>query len=135
IAAVRAAHRGERWGWLIFEGIVDLIAGAIAVVWPVITLLVLVWLMGGWAIVTGVLLIVASFRLIIQHGRWLMMLGGAISVIWGILLLLWPLHGALVLTWWMAGYALFFGVSLLVLAFKLRRRRDALPPDMLPQGA
>jgi hypothetical protein len=37
IAGVRAAQRHERWGWLIFEGILDLIAGGIAVVWPVIT--------------------------------------------------------------------------------------------------
>src|SRR5215472_8386445 len=34
VAAVRAAGQGERWGWLVFEGIVDLIAGAIALVSP-----------------------------------------------------------------------------------------------------
>ena len=51
-----------------------------------------------------------------------MLLGGAISVVWGVLLLLWPLLGALVLTWWMAGYALFFGGALLALAFRLRSR-------------
>lgn len=133
IAGVRAARQHKRWGWLIFEGIVDLIAGGIAVVWPLITLLTFVWLMGVWAIVSGVLLFAASFRLHLLHGRWLMALGGAISVIWGILLIIWPLTSALVLTWWMAGYALFFSVALLVLAVRLRKRRQALPPDMLPQ--
>jgi uncharacterized membrane protein HdeD (DUF308 family) len=34
IAAIRAAQRQERWGWLILEGIVDLVAGAIALIWP-----------------------------------------------------------------------------------------------------
>jgi uncharacterized membrane protein HdeD (DUF308 family) len=128
VASVRAAQRHERWGWLIVEGIVDLIAGAIAVIWPLITVIAFVWLLGAWAIVSGALLFVASFRLHITHGRWLMALGGAISVIWGILLMIWPLIGALVMTWWMAGYALFFGVALLVLAFRLRGRRGAVAP-------
>lgn len=131
LAAVRAARQHDRWGWLILEGVVDLIAGGIAVVWPLITVIAFVYLLGAWAIISGALLFVAGFRLNLEHGQWLMKLGGFISVIWGILLMLWPLVGALVLTWWMAGYALFFGVALLVLAFRLRARRRAL----VPQGA
>jgi hypothetical protein len=52
-------------------------------------------------------------------------------VIWGVLLIIWPLIGAVVLTWWIAAYALFFGVALLVLAFRLRGRRPAAvaPPS------
>lgn len=135
VAAVRAARQGERWGWLVVEGIVDLIAGVIAVAWPVITIVVFVWLLGVWAIISGALLLAASFRLHVPHGRWLMALGGAISVIWGLLLLFWPLPGAVVLTWWMAGYALFFGVALLVLSFRLRgRRAAAAPPGAMPRG-
>src|ERR1700720_1516434 len=114
IAGVRAAQRHQRWGWLIFEGILDLIAGGIAVVWPVITIVAFVFLMGAWAIVTGALLLGASFRLNIPHGRWFMAFAGAVSVIWGVLLIIWPLIGALVLTWWMAAYALIFGVAMLV---------------------
>ena len=123
IAAVRAAQRHERWGWLTFEGILDFIAGGIAVVWPVITIIAFVFLMGAWAIVTGALMFGASFRLNIAHGRWLMTFAGAVSMIWGVLLIIWPLIGAVVLTWWIAAYALFFGVALLVLAFRLRSRR------------
>ena len=136
IAGVRAAKRHERWGWLIFEGILDFIAGGIAVVWPLITIVAFVFLMGAWAIVTGALLFGASFRLIIPHGRWLMALAGAISIVWGVLLVIWPLIGAIVLTWWIAAYALFFGVALLVLAFRLRGRRRALaaPAGAVPRG-
>ena len=57
VASVRAAQRHERWGWLIVEGIVDLIAGAIAVIWPLITILAFVWLLGAWGIVSGALLV------------------------------------------------------------------------------
>jgi uncharacterized membrane protein HdeD (DUF308 family) len=92
--------------------------------------------MGAWAIVTGALMFGASFRLNIAHGRWLMALAGAVSMIWGVLLIIWPLIGAVVLTWWIAAYALFFGVALLVLAFRLRsRRRDAVAPSgAVPRG-
>src|SRR5690349_10902482 len=129
IAAVRAARQHERWGWLIVEGIVDLIAGGIAVVWPLATVIAFVLLMGARAIVSGALLLAASFRLHVPHGRWLMALGGTISVIWGFLLIVWPPIGALALIWWMAAYALFFGVALIVLAFRLRGRRYAAPPQ------
>jgi uncharacterized membrane protein HdeD (DUF308 family) len=135
VAGVRAARRHDRWGWLILEGAIDLIAGGIAVVWPLVTIVAFVWLLAAWAIVSGVILFAASFRLNLAHGRWLMTLGGAISVVWGVLLIIWPLTGALVLTWWIAGYALFFGGVLLFLAFRLRRRLHTLPPGMLPQQA
>jgi uncharacterized membrane protein HdeD (DUF308 family) len=135
VAGIRAAPRHDRWGWLIVEGAIDLIAGGIAVVWPLVTIVAFVWLLAAWAIVSGVILFAASFRLNLAHGRWLMTLGGAVSVAWGVLLILWPLAGALVLTWWMAGYALFFGGVLLFLAFRLRRRLHTLPPGMLPQQA
>lgn len=135
IAAVRAGRRQERWGWLIFEGLVDLVTGGIAALWPLITIVAFALLMGAWAIVTGALLLGASYRLNIPHGRWLMALAGAISVIWGVLLIIWPLIGALVLTWWMAAYALIFGVAMLVLAFRLRSRRPAVaPPGAVPRG-
>jgi uncharacterized membrane protein HdeD (DUF308 family) len=136
IAGVRAAKRHERWGWLVFEGILDFIAGGIAVVWPLITIVAFVFLMGAWAIVSGALLFGASFRLNALHGRWLMALAGAISIVWGVLLIVWPLVGAIVLTWWIAAYALFFGVALLVLAFRLRGRRHAAvaPSGAMPRG-
>lgn len=135
IAGVRAARRHERWGLLVFEGIVDLIAGGIAVVWPLATLLAFVWLLGAWAIVSGGLLFAAALRLNVSHGRWLMALGGIVSVLWGFLLLLWPFAGAIVLAWWMGAYALVFGAMLLFLAFKLRRQRDRPTPlGIVSQG-
>ncbi len=130
IAAVRAARRHERWGMLIFEGIANLVAAAIALVFPLATVLAFVLLMGAWAIVSGGLLFAAGLRLNISHGRWLMVLSGAVSVIWGVLLIIWPLIGAVVLTWWMGAYALVFGVTLLILGFRLRHHRN----DYIPSG-
>jgi uncharacterized membrane protein HdeD (DUF308 family) len=129
VAAVRAARQHERWGWLVVEGIADFVAAAIAFLWPLATVIAFVILMAAWAIVSGAIMTAAAFRLNVPHGRGWMLFGGIVSMIWGVLLLLWPLIGAVVLTWWMAAYALFFGSALLVLAFRLRSRRHEAPPS------
>ena len=135
IAGVRAARRHERWVALVLEGVADLVASAIAWFWPLATILAFVILAGAWAVVSGVLLLGAAFRLNIAHGRWLMAFGGAVSLLWGFLLLIQPALGALALAWWMGAYALFFGGALIALSIRLRSRRRALPRSgALPQG-
>jgi uncharacterized membrane protein HdeD (DUF308 family) len=121
IAAARAAAHHQRWGMLIVEGIVDLIAAAIAFTAPVLTLLAFIYLLAVWAVISGVLLGWASFRLHPAHGRWFMLFGGIVSVLWGGLLFALPIEGALVMAWWLGAYAIVFGIVLLVLAFRLRR--------------
>ena len=122
VAGIRAAQHHQRWGPLILEGIVDLAAGAIAFVAPLATLLALVWLSGAWAVLTGALMLAAAFRLRGTHGKWWLGLGGLFSLIWGILLFMAPIEGAVVMTWWLGAYALLFGVAMIVLAFRLRQR-------------
>lgn len=131
IAGVRAAAKHERWGLLILEGVVNLAAGAAALLLPGLTVLVMVTVLGVWAVVSGVVMFVAAFRLHLEHGRWLLALSGLVSVIWGVLLWLAPVAGAIVLTWWLGGYALVFGAMLITLAFRLRGRRDARGPGAL----
>ena len=126
ISGIRAARSGESWGLLILEGIVDLAAGAIAVIWPAITLVALVWIVAIWAIVSGALMLAAAFALNRDYGRWLLALGGIASLVFGILLIIEPLIGAVVLTLWIGAYALVFGVLLLVLGFQLNSKREAL---------
>ena len=127
MSAVRSARRSERWGLLVLEGIVDLAAAAVAVVSPGLTILTFVLVIAAWAIVTGVLMTVAAFRLQLDHGRWWLVLGGLVSILYGLLLIVAPLVGALVLTWWLGAYALVFGVLLLTLGFRLRTRHEAGP--------
>jgi hypothetical protein len=65
-----------------------------------------------------------SFNL--DYGRWWLALGGIASIIFGILLIIEPLIGAVVLTLWIGAYAVVFGVLLLVLGFQLNSKREAL---------
>jgi uncharacterized membrane protein HdeD (DUF308 family) len=128
VGAVRAVESHERWGVLLIEGIVGILAAAVTVIWPPITALALVYVIAAWAIVTGVAEIVAAVRLR-KHisGEWLLALSGILSVVFGILLVLAPLAGALVLALWFGAYAFIFGVLLLVLGFRLRSHGKTLP--------
>jgi uncharacterized membrane protein HdeD (DUF308 family) len=97
VSAVRAASRHERWGLLLLEGLADIAAGVIAFLWPGITVIAFVLLMAAWALVSGGLMLGAAFRLTKEHGRWLLALGGVVSIVYGALLAIAPLVGALVL--------------------------------------
>jgi uncharacterized membrane protein HdeD (DUF308 family) len=123
-AGIKAARNGERWGLLMVEGLVDIAAGVVAFIWPAITLVALVWLIAIWAIVSGALMLAAAFTLNRDHGRWWLALGGIASLVFGILLVIEPLIGAVVLTIWIGAYALVFGIFLLILAFQLHSRKE-----------
>jgi uncharacterized membrane protein HdeD (DUF308 family) len=127
ISAVRAIRRKEnRWGLLIFEGLLNIAVGIAAFLWPGLTVVAFVWLIAAWAIVSGGLMTAAGSRLNIDHGRWWLVLGGLLSLAYGVLLIITPLIGAIVLTWWLGAYALVFGVALVVFSFKLRARQHDL---------
>lgn len=123
ISAVRAIHRKTRWGFLIFAGLLNIAVGIGAFFWPGLTVLAFVLLVASWAIVTGVSMTAAAFSLNIEHGRWWLVLGGVLSLAYGALLILTPLIGAIVLTWWMGAYALAFGIALVIFSFRLRSRQ------------
>jgi uncharacterized membrane protein HdeD (DUF308 family) len=123
ISAVRAIRQKTRWGFLIFAGLLNIAVGIGAFLWPGLTVLAFVLLVASWAIVTGVSMTAAAFRLNIEHGRWWLVLGGLLSLAYGALLILTPVVGAIVLTWWMGAYALAFGIALVIFSFRLRSRQ------------
>lgn len=124
ISAVRAARADQRWGLLLAEGVLDIIVGIIAFLFPVSAVFAFVIVTAAWALITGVLMLISAYKLTREHGRWWMVLSGVVSILFGIALLIAPLIGAVVLTWWLGGYAIAFGVFMLILAFRLRSRHE-----------
>ena len=121
VGAVKAAQAHERWGALVFLGVTGIGAGALTVLWPAITAFVLVCLIAAWAIVTGVFEIAAAVQLRRYiEGEWLLALAGIASLVFGILMIIAPLAGALVIAVWVGAYALVSGVMLVTLGIKLR---------------
>jgi uncharacterized membrane protein HdeD (DUF308 family) len=125
IAGISARRKEERWWVMMLEGIAGIIIGVLTLVWPGITALVLLYVIAAWSIVTGAFEIAAAIQLRREiEGELLLALAGFASVLFGILLGVFPGPGALALVWVIGAYALVFGILLLALAFRLRNRRD-----------
>jgi uncharacterized membrane protein HdeD (DUF308 family) len=123
VAAVCAARGNERWGLLLLEGVLNIVMGLVAAVFPGGAVLAFVLVTAAWALLTGGLMLAATSRLHRTHGRWWLVLAGLVSIAWSVLLVIAPVAGAVVLTWWLGGYAIAFGVMLLALGFRLRTQR------------
>ena len=93
VAAVRAAQANERWGLLLAEGGLNIVMGVIAALFPGAALFAFVIITAAWALVSGGLMLAAAFKLTREHGRWLLALGGVVSIIYGLLLISAPLFG------------------------------------------
>ena len=135
IMSVRGARKGERWIWLLLSGILGIVASAVAVLWPGITVLAFVILVAAWALVSGAFMVISAFRLKRDHGRIWLGLAGIATFAFGALLVIAPLIGAVVLTFWIGAHALILGVMLLVLAWKLYSHRTESPTHMAAAGA
>lgn len=122
----------QRWWVLLLEGLAGVAAGILTFLWPGMTALVLLYLIAAWAIVTGILEVMAAIRLRQEiEGEWLLALGGIASITFGVLMVVWPGAGALAVVWLIGSYALVFGLLMVFLAFRLRSwnksREDYLP--------
>lgn len=122
VSAVQSATEHERWGTLLLEGIAGMVAGLLTFFLPAITAVALLFVMAAWAIVTGVLEIAAAIRLRKEiDNEWLLALSGIASLIFGLVLLIHPLAGALAVVWVIGSYAIVFGGVMVALGFRLRK--------------
>lgn len=119
--AVRHRKADEQW-WVLLLGLASVGAGALAVLHPAITLLVLILLIGANALVTGVLDIVVAVRIRKKiQGASLLIASGVASIVFGVIVFLFPVGiGGLAVVWLISAYALVTGVLMLVLAWRVR---------------
>jgi uncharacterized membrane protein HdeD (DUF308 family) len=118
---------------MIARGLISIIAGVLALALPGITGFALLMVIATWAIVSGILEIVMAIRIRKEiQGEWLLALEGVLSILFGVLLYIAPLAGAIVLGLWVGAYALVLGGMLLGSAFRLRRfmRQQPQQPEM-----
>ena len=121
IAQAFSGPKGGRSGQLALEGAISLLAGIVALLMPGFTTLALLILIAVWAIVSGISEIWAAVQLRkVIRNEWMLVLAGIVSVLLGLVLIAQPARSALVLVWWIGGFAILFGVLLLALAFRVR---------------
>ena len=135
LAAALAGRDVEGRGWLILEGGLGIGAGILTFLYPGITGLVLLWLVAGWAIVSGMLQIAAAvqFRKVIR-GEWMLGLAGVLAIAFGVLLIARPGAGLLTLALLIGWFAIFYGVVLVALGFRLRGLARLLGSEPLTGG-
>jgi uncharacterized membrane protein HdeD (DUF308 family) len=122
-----------RWWTFLLEGILSIGAGVIALLWPGLATLVLIYMIASWAVITGILEIVAAIRLRNEiTNEWILGLGGLVSIALGVLLFLQPLAGGLAIIWTVAAYAVIFGVLLVILGFRLRNWKALTTREPIP---
>ncbi|AMO22813.1 HdeD family acid-resistance protein [Ramlibacter solisilvae] len=128
-AAFQVRRTEQRWWIPLLLGIVSVVAGVYAFMYPGLTALVLIIVMGVNAVFTGALDIAQAMRL--ERGRGLLILTGVLSLVFGVLVIWAPGAGALALVWLVGFYAIATGALMLALGLRLRRQRDLRP---MPSG-
>ncbi|HET9758109.1 MAG TPA: DUF308 domain-containing protein, partial [Candidatus Limnocylindrales bacterium] len=102
-------------------GVVGILAGVLALAFPEIAAGALLLLISVWSIVTGVIEIVLAIRLREQiTGELWLAIAGVLSIVFGLLLFLFPAAGALTIVWIIGGFAIAFGILLIMLGWRLR---------------
>jgi uncharacterized membrane protein HdeD (DUF308 family) len=110
VEAVMGGAPAPRW-WLALVGVLGIAVGILTFAWPGITALVLLLFIAGWAIATGILQIVGAIRLRKEiDNEWLLIASGALSVIFGLILVAQPGTGALALLYVIGIYAILYGI-------------------------
>lgn len=122
VMAMRESPR-TRWSTaLLAEGLIGAIAGAIALFVPGVAMALIVALIATWAVTTGLLEIVAATTLRRDSGSmFALIVGGAASILAGLLIVARPAIAAVAIAWILGAYALVFGALLLGIALKMRR--------------
>jgi uncharacterized membrane protein HdeD (DUF308 family) len=125
-AAVSEAAR-KSWPWLVLEGVLAIVFGVIAWVWPGITIGGLVLLFGAFAIADGIFEIVNSFtdRSDGRH-RWIPIVVGIIGIIAGVVTFLYPGITAIILIYFIGAWAIARGIMQLIAAWQMRGTQAGL---------
>ena len=123
--AIMGGDMGSRW-WLALVGVAGIAVGILTFMWPGLTALLLLVFIACWAIVLGVFQIAGAIKLRKEiDNEWTLILSGALSVLFGVVLLVAPGPGAVGLIWMIAAYAVVFGVLLVMLSFRLKKHQAA----------
>lgn len=127
--AFSARSYESRWWVAALEAVASIIFGLLVFFWPGITALVLLYMIAAWAIVTGILEIIEAIQLRREiEGEFWLILAGLASVIFGVIVFLFPGAGALSVIWIIGTYAIIFGILLIMLAFRVRGMTQELRP-------
>jgi len=126
VASVVGHRQLEGWGWGVFGGILGVLAGIVVMLHPVaatvFTELFLVYFFGIAAIGKGISDIYLGVKLRKDiKNEWAYILGGTLAVLYGVLIMLYPVIGIYMVVWLMIILALSVGLFLIIRSFQLKK--------------
>lgn len=122
-----AAHKSTDWVPFVLGGLVGVAFGVVTLFFPGFTALTLVYFIAAWAITTGIFGIVVAidFHGEVDGAVWLG-ISGALSILFGAIVAIWPGNGALAILWLIAFYAVVSGITQLVAAYRIHEFRSSV---------
>jgi uncharacterized membrane protein HdeD (DUF308 family) len=128
IGGWKTKDHGKPMWTVVLIGILGILAGIFTFLQPGITAIALLLLIAVWAIINGVFEIAAAIRLRKEiQNEWLLILSGALSVAFGVLMIVNPGAGAIAVLWLIGVFAVAYGALLVFLSFKLKKHSAATP--------
>jgi uncharacterized membrane protein HdeD (DUF308 family) len=116
-----AEARGRSWPFLL-SGAVSVVAGVLAVVYPGITILYLILLLGAWILVSGAMEVYTAWKIRDEiSDEWILALIGVLRIAAGVIILAMPIIGAILTAALFATWAILSGIGALVLGWRLRQ--------------
>jgi uncharacterized membrane protein HdeD (DUF308 family) len=121
IKAIQVVRSDTHWWVLLLEGILGIAVGLAIFVWPGFSIVSLAYLVGYWAIISGVMAIFSATRIRAHvSGEWFYMIFGIVSVIFGGFVLFAPAAGLAYIVLMISIYGFVTGVTMIALAFRAR---------------
>lgn len=121
IGSVNAMAHHKKWWLLLLEGLITLAAGIFIFLWPGLTLIILVYIIAIWAIISGIFEFIASISSSwANEGKIFIGVVGVLSVILGILIFSYPTLSLAAMIWLIGIYAFIIGLSLFFFGLKLK---------------
>ena len=127
LAAVLNQSSTDLWTFWLFEGILNLVIGAVVLAYPEVTVAVFLVVLAIWAILIGAIQLITVVRLRrVVTQRWPFVLNGSLALLFGIVVLINPFEGAVVLTIFVGAYSILLGIFFVIIALTMRNVRQEI---------
>lgn len=121
-SSIDASKHHEKWGWFVLEGVLGVIAGILILSWPGISVVIFVYLIALWALITGLAeILIGATAAINPTAKSMMIIVGVLSLILGVVMLVYPGITVAIMVWLIGLYALIAGIAMIVFSFQIKK--------------
>ena len=124
----------EHWVMFLVEGIILLILGALAIIVPVLATIAVAIFIGWLFLISGVVGLITTFWARHAPGFWWSLVSAVLGIAAGVVLLAWPISGAVSLTFLLIVFFIIEGVASIMYGLEHKRELSGRWGWMLTSG-